>query len=91
MKYFVKDIADQVQLDVYPSGRLLHFDGVHVVDSGKREIQVYLQGYINMDDEQVTIDNSAYTFDMDAEEDSVGDWSSFDDSEVIFLEKHLQY
>jgi hypothetical protein len=28
---------------------------------------------------------------MESDEDSVGDWSAFDDSEVIFLEKHLQY
>ena len=91
MKYFIKDIADQVELDVYPSGRLLAFDSVHIVDSGKKEVQVYLQGYINMDEEEVTIENCAYTFDMEADEDSVGDWSPFDDSEVIFLEKHLQY
>ena len=91
MKYFIKDIADQVQLDVYPSGRLLGFDSVHVVDCGKKEIKVYLQGYANMDEESLTIQNASYTDDMDADDDDVSDWNEFDDSEIIFLEKHLQY
>jgi hypothetical protein len=91
MKYFIKDIADQVELDVYPSGRLLGFDSVHIVDCGKKEIKVYLQGYINMDEEDLTIQNASYTDDMDADEDSAEDWNTFDDSEIIFLEKHLQY
>jgi hypothetical protein len=91
MKYFIKDIADQVQLDVYPSGRLLGFDAVHVVDCGKKEIKVYLQGYVNMDEEDLTIQSAFYTNDMEADEDSLEDWNDFDDSEIIFLEKHLQY
>ena len=91
MKYFIKDIADQVQLDVYPSGRLLAFDSVHVVDCGKKEIKVYLQGLINMDEENLIIHTASYTDDMEADDDTAEDWSLFDDSEIVFLEKHLQY
>ena len=91
MKYFIKDIADQVELDVVPSGRLLAFDTIEIVDCGKKEIKVSLQGYVNMDEESLTIQNASYTDDMDADEDDVSDWNEFDDSEIIFLEKHLQY
>ena len=91
MKYFIKDIADQVELDVYPSGRLLAFDSVHVVDCGKKEIKVYLQGLINMDEENLIIHTASYTDDMEADDDTAEDWSLFDDSEIVFLEKHLQY
>jgi len=91
MKYFIKDIADQVQLDVYPSGRLLAFDSVHVVDCGKKDIKVYFQGVINMDEENLVIHTASYTDDMEADDDSAEDWNLFDDSEIIFLEKHLQY
>ena len=91
MKYFIKDIADQVELDVVPSGRLLAFDTIEIVDCGKKEIKVYLQGYVNMDEESLTIQNASYTDDMDADEDDLSDWNEFDDSEIIFLEKHLQY
>lgn len=91
MKYFIKDIADQVMLNVYPSGRLLAFDSVHVVDCGKKEIKVYLQGLINMDEENLIIHTASYTDDMEADDDTAEDWSLFDDSEIVFLEKHLQY
>ena len=94
MKYFVKDIADQVMLDVYPSGRLLAFESVHVVDCGKKDIKVHLQGFVNMDEENLTITSASYTDEnvyMDTDEDSPEDWNEFDDSEVIYLEKHLQY
>ena len=91
MKYFIKDIADQVQLDVYPSGRLLAFDSVHVVDCGKKDIKVYLQGVINMDEEKLIIHTASYTDDMELSSDMEEDWNYFDDSEIVFLEKHLQY
>lgn len=91
MKYFIKDIADQVELDVYPSGRLLAFDSVHIVDCGKKEIKVYLQGLINMDEENLIIHTASYTDDMEADDDTAEDWNLFDDSEIVFLEKHLQY
>ena len=44
-----------------------------------------------MDEESLTIQNASYTDDMDADEDDLSDWNEFDDSEIIFLEKHLQY
>lgn len=91
MKHFIKDIADQVQLDVYPSGRLLAFDSVHVVDCGNKDIKVYLQGVINMDEENLIIHTASYTDDMDLSSDMAEDWNEFDDSEIVFLEKHLQY
>ena len=91
MKYFIKDIADQVELDVVPSGRLLAFDTIEIVDCGKKEIKVYLQGYVNMDEESLTIQNAYYTDNMDADDDDLSDWNEFDDSEIIFLEKYLQY
>jgi hypothetical protein len=91
MKHFIKDIADQVQLDVYPSGRLLAFDSVHIVDCGKKEIKVFLQGLINMDEENLVIHTASYTDDMEADGDLAEDWNTFDDSEIVFLEKHLQY
>jgi hypothetical protein len=91
MKYFIKDIADQVQLDVYPSGRLLAFDSVHVVDCGKKDIKVYFEGVINMDEEKLVIHTASYTDDMELSSDLAEDWNYFDDSEIIFLEKHLQY
>jgi hypothetical protein len=91
MKHFIKDITDQVQLDVYPSGRLLAFDSVHVVDCGNKDIKVYLQGVINMDEENLVIHTASYTDDMEADDDSAEDWNLFDDREVVYLEKHLQY
>ena len=91
MKHFIKDIADQVMLNVYPSGRLLAFDSVHVVDCGNKDIKVYLQGLINMDEENLIIHTASYTDDMEAEEDSAEDWNTFDDREIVYLEKHLQY
>ena len=91
MKHFIKDITDQVQLDVYPSGRLLAFDSVHIVDCGNKEIKVYLQGVINMDEENLVIHTASYTDDMEADDDSAEDWNLFDDREVVYLEKHLQY
>lgn len=91
MKHFVKDIADQVMLDVCPSGRLLAFESVHVVDCGNKEIKVHLYGFVNMDEEKLTLTSVSYTDDMEANEDSPEDWNEFDDSEVIYLEKHLQY
>jgi|LakMenE18May11ns_1017448.scaffolds.fasta_scaffold8962258_1 hypothetical protein len=91
MKHFVKDIADQVMLDVCPSGRLLAFNEVHVVDCGNKNIKVYLQGVINMDEENLIIHTATYTDDMEADEDLPEDWKEFDDSEIIYLEKHLQY
>jgi len=91
MKHFIKDITDQVQLDVYPSGRLLAFDSVHVVDCGNKDIKVYLQGVINMDEENLVIHTASYTDDMEADDDSAEDWNLFDDREIVYLEKHLQY
>lgn len=91
MKHFIKDITDQVQLDVYPSGRLLAFDSVHVVDCGNKDIKVYLQGVINMDEENLVIHTASYTDNMEADDDSAEDWNLFDDREVVYLEKHLQY
>jgi hypothetical protein len=91
MKHFIKDITDQVQLDVYPSGRLLAFDSVHIVDCGNKEIKVYVQGVINMDEENLVIHTASYTDDMEADDDSAEDWNLFDDREVVYLEKHLQY
>lgn len=91
MKHFIKDIADQVQLDVYPSGRLLAFDSVHIVDCGNKEIKVYLEGLINMDEENLVIHTASYTDDMEADDDSAEDWNLFDDREIVYLEKHLQY
>jgi hypothetical protein len=91
MKHFIKDITDQVQLDVYPSGRLLAFDSVHVVDCGNKDIKVYLQGVINMDEENLVIHTASYTDDMDLSSDMEEDWNYFDDREIVYLEKHLQY
>lgn len=91
MKHFIKDITDQVQLDVYPSGRLLAFDSVHIVDCGNKEIKVYLEGLINMDEENLVIHTASYTDDMEADDDSAEDWNLFDDREIVYLEKHLQY
>jgi hypothetical protein len=91
MKHFIKDITDQVQLDVYPSGRLLAFDSVHIVDCGNKEIKVYLEGVINMDEENLVIHTASYTDDMEADDDSAEDWNLFDDREIVYLEKHLQY
>lgn len=91
MKHFIKDITDQVQLDVYPSGRLLAFDSVHIVDCGNKDIKVYLQGVINMDEENLVIHTASYTDDMEADDDSAEDWNLFDDREIVYLEKHLQY
>jgi hypothetical protein len=44
-----------------------------------------------MDEENLVIHTASYTDDMEADDDSAEDWNEFDDREIVFLEKHLQY
>jgi hypothetical protein len=44
-----------------------------------------------MDEENLVIHTASYTDDMDLSSDMEEDWNYFDDSEIVFLEKHLQY
>lgn len=91
MKHFIKDIADQVTIDLMPMGRQLQFDQVNeVATGGGRFIKVHLSGIVDMEDEKITIDSATYTHDLETEEDPAM-WEDFDDSEVRYLEKNMMY
>ena len=92
MKHFVKDITDQVTLDLVPSGRRLQVDQVDIVDTGEdRQIKVHIQGIFDMEEETLSISHCTYTHDLDSPDDEYTEWEQFDKSEVKYLEKNLTY
>jgi len=90
MKHFIKDITDQVVLDVKPYGRMMSFSQIAEVDAGNKFIKVFLDGVISVDTEEIELMVATYTDDM--ESDSGGyDWNDFDASEIRYMEKNLSY